>query len=92
MASIPCPFVYANGKSCRGEVVRVEAYKADVAWEQNSEGEWEMSASPRTHFHLFCSEKGNHAGYQRQDDPRMKLWGRDLPEELQRVIGQRSSL
>jgi hypothetical protein len=84
---IPCPFVYANGRSCAGHVARVEAYKADIAWQRDASGNWRLSiGQPRSHFHLFCSEKGNHAGYNRQDDSRMKFYGNQLPRELWRAM------
>jgi hypothetical protein len=84
---IPCPFVYANGKPCTGHITRVEAYKADIAWQRDASGNWRLSiGQPRSHFHLFCSEKGNHAGYNRQDDSRMKFYGNQLPAELWRAM------
>ncbi len=42
----PCPFVYANGKRCSGRITRVEAYKADLAWELNQNGLWEFGWGP----------------------------------------------
>jgi hypothetical protein len=63
-AITPCPFVYANGRKCTGHITHVEAYKADVSWRPDGEGNWRPSiGEPRSHYHLFCSEKGNHAGY-----------------------------
>lgn len=79
---IPCPFVYADGHSCPGRIVRIEAYKADLIWEQGPDGQWRFGFSPRSHYHLFCSEKGNHAGYRRMDDQQMKLHWRELPPEI----------
>jgi hypothetical protein len=32
----PCPFVYAKGKKCIGYIVRIEAFKADLAWQDRS--------------------------------------------------------
>lgn len=87
---IPCPFIYANGKKSVGLVVKVEAYKADLSWVRQEDGTWEFGRSnPRSHFHLFCSLKGNHAGYDRSDDPRMKLYGDQLPDDLRAVIAGR---
>lgn len=84
---IPCPFVYANGRACSGYIERVEAYKADLSWTEDADGGWRLSwGKPRSHYHLFCSEKGNHAGYKRQDDPRMKVHFRQLPPKLQEVL------
>ena len=55
--NFPCPFVYANDKPCSGRIVRIEAYKADLSWEAVTDSEWTLSWEPRSHFHLFCSEK-----------------------------------
>ncbi len=80
---IPCPFVYANGKSCTGHVVRIEAYKCDIEWTPDTEGRSRaMIKQPRSHYHLFCSEKDNHAGYGHPDDNRMKFYLGDLPPAL----------
>lgn len=80
---IPCPFVYANGKRCTGHVTHVEAYKADISWSLQPDGTWKFGWNePRSHFHLFCSEKGNHAGYGRPDAGQMKLYWDQLPEGL----------
>jgi hypothetical protein len=76
---IPCPFFYSDGRKCRGHITRVEAYKADVSWTPDNEGKWRPSiGEPRSHYHLFCSEKGNHAGWKREDDSRLKFYGGDL--------------
>lgn len=84
---IPCPFVYANGKKCTGHVVRVAAYKADISWNFDREtGTWGFHVGePRSHYHLFCSEKENHAGV-RGDDSRMKYYYQHLPEQLRSVV------
>ena len=87
MTEIPCPFVYANGKRCSGHVTRVEAYKADVTWLQSDDGMWRPEiGAPRSHYHLFCSEKENHAGYAKQDDSRMKFYFDQLPAELRMAM------
>ena len=84
--AIPCPFVYSGGKSCTGETIKVEAYKADLEWKQDESGNWEFSAGPpRSHYHLFCSEKRNHAVPNREDA--LKYYYGDLPEQLQDVVG-----
>lgn len=83
---IPCPFVYASGKRCSGHITRVEAYKADVVWELSPGGQWEFGWDPRSHYHLFCSEKGNHAGYKRQDNEQMKCYADQLPVEIQAML------
>ncbi|WGM40354.1 hypothetical protein [Caulobacter sp. NIBR1757] len=83
---IACPFVYARGETCPGHIVRIEAYKADIAWERDGAGQWRFGFGPRSHYHLFCSEKGNHAGFKRQDDPQMKFHWRELPDEIRKVL------
>jgi hypothetical protein len=82
MEPIPCPFTYSNGKVCPGHIMRVEIYKADVIWDLKPDGRWESSYRTRSHWHLFCSEKGNHAGFKRQYDRQMRLYGDQLPEAL----------
>jgi hypothetical protein len=80
---VPCPFVYAKGRKCSGHIIRVEAYKADVTWTPDQDGRWRPSVgAPRSHYHLVCSEKGNHAGWRGEDDPRMKCYLSQLPEGL----------
>jgi hypothetical protein len=81
--AIPCPFTYANGRQCKGHVVRVEAYKADVSWTRHNG--WKLECGPpRSHYHLFCSEKGNHAGVRRQDA--VKLWPQHMPDGLLKAM------
>ena len=86
MTTVPCPYRYKNGKSCTGSIVRVEAYKADVWWVLDQQtGAWSFSVGePRSHFHLFCSERGNHASKGRPDA--LKYYYRDLPAELRAII------
>jgi hypothetical protein len=86
-SKIPCPFIYANGKKCEGHVAKVEAFKADVSWNRREDGTWQFDWGPRSHYHLSCSLKGNHAGYDRPDDPRMKFYFEQLPDDLKTVIG-----
>jgi len=86
---IPCPFVYAKGKRCTGHVVEVRVFKADVSWSLNKNtGEWEGPhiGQLRSHCHLYCSEKGNHAGFDRPDSEQMKFFPDQLPEELFKLI------
>jgi hypothetical protein len=45
---------------------------------------------PRSHYHVFCSEKGNHAGYGREDSSKLKFYYSDLPEELQAILNSSS--
>src|SRR5262249_28061437 len=37
-----------------------------------------------SHFHLFCSEKGNHAGYPARDSDKMKFYFDQLPRRCGR--------
>jgi hypothetical protein len=85
-APIPCPFMYANGRRCPGHIVRIEAYKADLAWASEPTGRWTFDFRPRSHYHLFCSVKGNHAGLRRQDPGAMKFWFDQLPEPARRLV------
>jgi hypothetical protein len=79
---IPCPFVYANGRPCEGHINRIEAYSATVQWMQRPNGAWVFGWQERSHYHLFCSLKGAHAGMDRTDDPRMKCDGDQLPQAI----------
>lgn len=83
---LACPFVYANGTSCPGHIVRIEAYKADIEWALDDAGAWRLGFAPRSHYHLFCSEKGNHAGFKRHDDPQMKFHWRELSGEIRGLL------
>ena len=83
---IPCPFVYAEGKPCTGEIERIEVYQADIKWSRTPDGTWELDWYPRSHYHLFCSQKGSHSGWAKSDDPRMKFHWNELPEEVRAVI------
>jgi hypothetical protein len=85
---IACPFVYANGRACTGHVVRVEAYKADLAWSADTEETWSFDFQPRSHYHVFCSENGNHAGFRRQDPNALKFWFDTLPTPIQQLLEQ----
>ena len=81
----PCPYVYASGKTCSGHVVGIEAYKADVSWTL-CDGSWTFDFSPRSHYHLTCSEKGNHTGFGREDSDQMKFYLEELPTELAQLV------
>jgi hypothetical protein len=70
--TIVCPHVSPKEKSCKGHVVAVEAYKADVRWNTNDEGSWLLSiGEPRSHYHVFCS-----CGHE------LRCYLADLPESL----------
>jgi len=86
----PCPFVSTKGKKCAGHIVRIEAFKADLAWRLADDGTWTFEVGePRSHYHLYCSEKDNHAGYGKPDSEAMKFYYQNLPAALQEVIVQR---
>src|SRR3954465_11204730 len=86
MGKIPCPIVYATGEACGGYIDRVAIFKADVEWTKGPNDAWLVDWSPRFHYHLFWSERGNHAGVKKYDDNRMKFFYRDLPEEVKRLV------
>jgi hypothetical protein len=87
----PCPFVYAKGKKCTGHIWRIEAFKVDISWSRADDGKWSFAVGePRPHYHLYCSEKGNHAGYGREDA--MKRYYQDLPPTLRKVVTRFDSL
>jgi hypothetical protein len=83
---IPCPFVYSNGRQCAGHIVRIEAYKLISSGSKGKKAGG-LRLSPRSHYHLFCSEKGQscHAALGR-DDERMKFHRRYLPDEVKAVL------
>ena len=82
---IPCPYTYAKGKHCTGHIVRIEAFGADLEWALGKDGKWLFNAGrPRSHYHLYCSEKDNHAGQGRPDA--LKFFYSDLPAEIQTII------
>ena len=79
---IACPFVYSSGKACEGHIERVEAIKADLEWTLN-DGAWKLAVGEaRSHFHVYCSLKGNHAGHGRSDFEQLKFYLNELPAEL----------
>jgi hypothetical protein len=80
--TIPCPFVYANGRKCPGHVTSVAAFKCDVSWKPDADGRWRPAIGQmRSHYHLSCSEKGTHAeNFGREDSPQMKVY--NLPDGL----------
>ena len=52
---IPCPYVYAKGQKCKGHIVGIAAFKADLKWTRASDGRWTFNAdNPRSHYHLYC--------------------------------------
>jgi hypothetical protein len=70
-----CPFVYANGRSCTGDIWQVRAYgknRNGVIAEHNIRK-----------IRLWCSEKGDHAGAisSFESKNRMEFY----PDDLQRI-------
>ena len=85
MASFPCPYVYPSGSGCGGRVVKVEAFNADLRWSLDESGKSTFSHSqPRSHYHLFCSEKGNHADDRHPEQ--MMCYTMNMPDDLLVVI------
>src|SRR5258708_31126382 len=81
----PCPFVYAKGRKCTGHIWRIEVFKVDISWSRADDGKWSFAVGePRSHYHLYCSEKGNHAGYGREDA--VKSYYPDLPPTMRNVV------
>jgi len=67
-----CPFVYANGKRCPGEIHRIRAY--------GGRGRPEMVRK----YRIWCSLKGDHAGVLSSFEAkqRMEFYPDELSEEL----------
>ena len=85
MPQPPCPYVYPKGERCPGHIVRVEAFNADLSWAVDDSGRWTFNHSqPRSHYHLFCSEKGNHAGDRHPEQ--MKCYLSGIPDDLLTLI------
>ncbi len=82
---ILCPFIYSTGRRCKGHIIRMEAFKADLEWKLRSDGEWEFRAEPRSHYHLYCNLKNGHGGLD-GNHPRMKFWSDELPKELEALL------
>jgi hypothetical protein len=71
----PCPYVYAKYEF---KPLKPISHRGD-------DEKWSFEAGqPRSHYHLYCSEKDNHAGYAWPDA--MKYYCQDLPPSLQKVI------
>ena len=84
---IVCPFVSVNGICCTGHIVRIEAYMADLAWSLNDDGKWVFGHDePRSHYHLFCSKKHTHAGYDGGHSDQLKRHLHDLPDPLRQIV------
>ena len=76
-------------EAANAKAVRIAAFKADLEWTVNDDGVWSFAVgAPRSHYPLYCSEQGNHAGYNRPDDERMTFYFDKLPAALQNVISR----
>jgi len=53
--SIPCPFVYADGRKCAGVVRQARAYGP-------TRGQHYVARNDVRKYRLWCSEKDDHAG------------------------------
>lgn len=79
--SIPCPFVYSNGKACKGVIYRVVAY-----------GPPGRGGCVERHkvrkYRLHCSEKGDHAGVviSWEGKVRMEFYPDQLPEGVEDML------
>jgi hypothetical protein len=81
MTRFPCPYVFPEGQRCPGHILRVKALNADLSWVLGENGEWTFNHSqPRSQYHLYCSERGDHAGDKRPEQMKRYLSG--LPEDL----------
>jgi ureidoglycolate lyase len=71
-----CPFVYANGKRCPGEIHRIKAY--GVRWRGRGR-------QPEVRkYRIWCTLKGDHAGVlsSREGKQRMEFYPDELPDDL----------
>lgn len=83
---LDCPFVYANGKRCKGKIVRVKVWHCTVEWDVVDD---EVIIDPGTHVHLYCSEKGDHAGWARKPKWPMRSWAHELPDYIKEELRKR---
>ncbi|MFQ5566467.1 MAG: ureidoglycolate lyase, partial [Paracoccaceae bacterium] len=71
-ADTGCPFVYANGKRCPGEIHRIKAY--------GGRGRYGEARK----YRIWCSLKGDHSGIlgSYEGKQRMEFYPDELPDEL----------
>ena len=82
-----CPFVYSDRRQCKGHIVGVEIIRSDLYVSITEDDRVKaVSISPRYHVHLYCSEKGDHAGVKREHSEQMKMWYKELPEWIKKKI------
>ncbi len=69
-----CPFVYANGKRCPGEIHRIKAYGVHGRGRQREVRK----------YRVWCALKGDHAGVlsSYEAKQRMEFYPDELPDEL----------
>jgi hypothetical protein len=85
MTPFPCPYLSPNGQRCPGHIVRVEALNADLSWALRENGDWKLNHSqPRSQYHLYCSERGDHSGDKRPEQ--MKRYLSRLPDDLMLLV------
>ncbi|TPG45694.1 hypothetical protein EAH89_26185 [Roseomonas nepalensis] len=83
MTTIPCPFVYANGKHCQGHVRMARAYGP-------SRGSHYVAQEEVRKYRLWCSEKEDHAGAVRTNEGklRMEFYPRELAPGVENELWQ----
>lgn len=80
-STIPCPFVYADGRACAGTIFRAVAYgprnKLDI-----------VERHRVRKYRLHCSEKGDHAGAvpSWEGKQRMEFYPDQLPGGLENLL------
>jgi len=79
---------------CNGHITEIQLYKAGVTFRvtEDDKVEYHTSSPFRYHVRLFCSE--GHPAYSPdgkiEDEPEMKVWFHDLPEEIRNKIVRRA--
>ncbi|HUB48365.1 MAG TPA: hypothetical protein VMB73_25595 [Acetobacteraceae bacterium] len=72
--AIPCPFVYANGRTCCGVVRQARAYGP-------TKGKHYVDRADVRKYRLWCSDKDDHAGTASgiEGKLRMEFYPNELP-------------
>lgn len=84
---IPCPFTDSSGEPCKGHIVRIEAYNADLCWTREGNGQWTFDAElPSALYHVFCSEKDAHADIGQPHSRQMEFFAHELHPTLHELI------
>jgi len=86
-----CPFTYSNGRKCKGYIRKIKLIKVNLEIELSEDGKiTDIFCIPSDyHVHLYCSQKGNHAGFARRDSEQMKCWWNPSLTELWEQINER---